>query len=312
MRYRPFGRHGAAASAISLALTDEPMRDAARQKLIYAALEAGINTFELRTPDPAIAAVLDDALGAVERSMVLVGVRVGWSVDKRNATIRDLEPSGVGGLVESLLARTRLGYFDFAVLDVAEDERLPPHVIPGLHNARDAGQVRLVGVSGANAADPYLGTTDFDALVTPFNLQSGWIERNRLRRAADADMPIIGCGYHPRDLGGEASEPLAPVRTGLSRWLAKSSAAPAARIPSAYDFMRRAIGWTPEQICLAYALTEPSLATIQTTETDPDALTELAAVAERDLPNGLAAQIEMARISDIPKRAALANRRPEA
>jgi hypothetical protein len=53
-----------------------------------------------------------------------------------------------------------------------------------------------------------------------------------------------------------------------------------------------------EEICLAYALTEPSLATMQVTSDRVRQLEALASVAERDLPAGVSTRIEMARFSE--------------
>ena len=64
-----------------------------------------------------------------------------------------------------------------------------------------------------------------------------------------------------------------------------------------YEFLHNTRGWSGEEICLGYALTEPSLATVQVITTKRDKLEALAAVVERDLPTGCAAQIEMARFS---------------
>jgi len=67
---------------------------------------------------------------------------------------------------------------------------------------------------------------------------------------------------------------------------------------SPYAFLEDSNGWTAEEICLGYALTEPSLTTVQTATQDPDHLHRLALVADRDLPTGISAQIEMARFSE--------------
>jgi hypothetical protein len=77
-----------------------------------------------------------------------------------------------------------------------------------------------------------------------------------------------------------------------------------------YAFLGRTHGWTAEQICLAYALTEPSLATVQMPLTDRKHLALLAGVTERDLSSAVSAQIEMARFSaDEEARKGAARRR---
>ncbi|MFT4255208.1 MAG: aldo/keto reductase, partial [Caulobacter sp.] len=74
-----------------------------------------------------------------------------------------------------------------------------------------------------------------------------------------------------------------------------------------YDFLDSTPGWTAQELCLGYALTEPSLATVQVITRKRDKLEALAQVVERDLPTGCAAQIEMARFS--AEQAAGAKRR---
>jgi aryl-alcohol dehydrogenase-like predicted oxidoreductase len=303
MRYRPFGRSGAAVSALSLGLTDAPMRADHRIRLIYGALESGINTFDIHGRDPAVAQAVGEALASIERQMVFVSLRVGWSVDRNGVRFRDLSPEGVTGAIEAFLARTQLGRLDVAILDLQEGETLPPHVIPSLQSARSAGRVRMLGVSGGESTDEHIGTGDFDVLVTAFNLQSGWIERNRLRRAGQADMAILGCNFHPVGLGG--TEPEAKPTGPLGRLFGGVKE----RTPHAYEFLERTPGWTAEQICLGFALTEPSLASVQTMVRDPADIESLASITERELPTGVAAQIEMARISSDQEQAALAKRR---
>lgn len=299
MRYRPFARSGGAVSALSLALTDRPMRPDDRVKLIYAALEAGINTFELQSRDPQVAVALGDALSAVDRDMVFVALRVGWARDRNGARVRDLTADGLTGAIEATLARTRLGRLDVAILDTLESEALPPHAIPSLQSSQAANRVRMLGIAGAEAAERHIDGGAFDVLLTPFNVHSGWVERNRLKRAVQADMAIIGTDFHPfgrREADKPSAGPL-----GLGRFLG-------GRAPKVHDgpyaFLDYTAGWTAEEICLAFALTEPSLTTVQTRCHEAGALQKLAAAVERDLPNGLSAQLEMARFSTPEKTGA--------
>lgn len=305
MRYRPFGRSGAAVSAMSLVLTDAPMRADQRIRLIYSALESGINTFDIQGRDPAVAQAVGDALATIERQMVFVSLRVGWSVDRNGVRFRDLSPDGVTGAIEAFLARSHLGRLDVAILDLQQGERLPAHVIPSLQSARAAGRVKMLGIAGDETSDEHIGTGVFQVLVTEFNLQSGWAERNRLRRAGQADMAIIGCNFHPVGLGGADPEVKPSGPLGLGRLFRGAQE----RTPSSYEFLERTPGWTAEQICLGFALTEPALASVQALVREPDAVEALASVAERELPTGVAAQIEMARISADQEKAALAKRR---
>ena len=67
-----------------------------------------------------------------------------------------------------------------------------------------------------------------------------------------------------------------------------------------YAFLDATHNWTAEEICLAYALTEPALATVQLFAPSLDRLERLAETPEREMPPGLSAQIEMARWSPVP------------
>jgi hypothetical protein len=64
-----------------------------------------------------------------------------------------------------------------------------------------------------------------------------------------------------------------------------------------YAFLHQTSSWTPEELCLAYLLTEPTFATIQVEAFRAESIARVAAVTDRDLPTGVAAQIEMARFS---------------
>jgi hypothetical protein len=64
-----------------------------------------------------------------------------------------------------------------------------------------------------------------------------------------------------------------------------------------YAFLENTSNWKSEELCLAYALTEPCLASVQIVADRADRLESLAAITERDLPPGVGAQIEMARFS---------------
>jgi hypothetical protein len=144
-----------------------------------------------------------------------------------------------------------------------------------------------IGVSGEGpAADACIGQAPFEVLSTPFNLTSDWKSRRRVRDAAAAGMVAIA--YDP--MPGEMLKPAAAAaKPSLLDRVMQSNAAPADT--GAYAFLHQTNGWSAEELCLGFALTEPSFATVQ----------HLAGVAERELPTGAAAQIEMARFSVEPE-----------
>jgi len=286
MRYRPFGVAGMAVSAIALRLEDQPrLRADDWRRLIYAALESGINTFEVDGVSPALIDGAAEAFGAVERRLLFVGWRLRGRGDGA------LKAQAVHDMIDQALDRTGLGYLDVATLDDPDANAVPAETLEQLKALRAARLIRLLGVAGAGERfDAYAATGLFEAMATPFNLASGWVERNRVRLAMSREIAVIGQDFWPEAL----REDRRSVLPKPSLWRRRVD--PLADV-GGYDFLHNTHGWSSQQICLAYALTEPSLATVQITASTPAEVEALAAVAERDLPTGCAAQIEMARFS---------------
>ncbi len=293
MRFRPLGDTGVAISVVSLKLVDAGARTTpqAWRQLIYAAFENGINAFEVVGRQPALIEGLSQAVQAVERRLVLIALRLGPMVSPSGAVTRDFSPEGMLVSVESFLARSGLDYVDAVILDDPQAEELSPPALEALKAMRAAGRARMLGVAGADEViDAYISTGAFDILCTPFNLVSGWKDRLRLKAAIERNMAVIGYDYYPErfhNVGGASPEK-------KSWWGTADN--PLAGVGT-YAFLDRTLNWTGEELCLAYALTEPSLATVQITAERVERIEALSAVPERDLPPGVAAQIEMARFT---------------
>lgn len=298
MRYRPFARSGMAVSALSLALDGEEGLSAGQWRdLLHGAFEEGVNAFEIISPSHELLAGFADGAQAVRRHLLFVGLRVGANADAK--TLQDW--------VDDVIARARLEELNLVTLeagDQADGEPLSKQLMTALRRMQDAGRVRKLGVAGAGdvIAEP-IRSGAFEAVVTPFNLLSGWRERHLIRTAVERQMSVIGCDPCPSAIGpliegaDEASKP---------GWFKQSS--PLAGVGT-YRFLRLTTGWSPEQLCLGYAFTEPALATVQARVADRAHLATLAEVAERDLPAAISAQIEMARFS--AERASGVERRSE-
>ncbi len=289
MRYRSFGSNSMAISAISLSLTDVTQN---RQRmdwkgLVFDALENGINAFEIAGQDPAITDGLAAALSSVDRHLVFVAKRLGPTPLHGN----DFSALGMTRMIESSLARSGLDYFDAVLLNDPAEDALSLESLESLHTMRERGQTRHIGISGeGNAIDTYISTRKFDVLSIPYSLQSGWISRNRIREACDQSMTIMGYDFLPATLAHPPQKTILPRR--LFWGGQKSSDEVKAE---AYAFLHEVHGWSAEEICLAYALTQPALATVQLTTEHAPRLAELAAIAERDMPPGLGPRIEMAK-----------------
>ena len=298
MRYRPFGGSGFVVSAISLALRDDPGRTKPEQwtRLIYEALEHGINTFEVRGRSPAMADGMAQALQTVDRNLIFIAWRVG-RLPAGSAPVRDFSAAGIQGQVRSILARTGLGYLDVAMLDDPGETELPLEGLDTLDELKKAGAIHFIGVSGSDAAaiDAYISTGRFDVIAASFNLTSGWRERNRVRSAVQRDMVVIGYEPYPAEFHHAVSEGLKRSKGLFGR---KSS--PLEGVGT-YAFLDQTPNWTGEQICLAYAVTEPALATVQIDAPALERLDDLVQAVDRELPPGLSAQIEMARFGPTPE-----------
>jgi aryl-alcohol dehydrogenase-like predicted oxidoreductase len=131
----------------------------------------------------------------------------------------------------------------------------------------------------------------FDAAITPFNMLSSWRDRNLVRKALENQMGVIAIDPFPAALNGLIDAAEVETKPG---WFKKPRPLAGA---GTYAFLTATRGWSAEQLCLAYALTEPAVASVLVKVDDREHLTELAATTDRDLPPTVSAQIEMARFS---------------
>jgi len=280
MRYRAFGRSGLVVSAVSV-LLDAGARRSARdwRGLIEAAMNLGINGFEIAGDAPAMIEGAAEALSGVERELLFIS----W---RPRALAAD-----PGDTVEAFLARTNLGYLDL----LSFDEQAP--AAQALERLRETGLARAFGLtSDDEETDLLIAHGAFEALTTCYSPISGWRERNRLKAAARRDMAVIARNIWPEEMH--------PRKALLKRSLFANRRNPLAGM-GGYGFLENTPGWTAEEICLAYVLTEPAVTTVRLEVDRIDRMAKLAEVTDKDLPTGVAAQIEMARFSDgAPKAAA--------
>jgi aryl-alcohol dehydrogenase-like predicted oxidoreductase len=298
MRYRPLGATGVAVSALTLTVADNPgYRASEWTALAYSALENGINSFEIVGRDPAVIEGLAEAFTSVARRLLFVGLRLGCNPEGR----RDFSASCMAGSIQAAVSRGNLEYLDFVMLDDPAGDELPPEGLKALKEMKRDGKVNQLGVRGRDEAiEAYILTESFDVLSIPYNMQSGWRERHRMRMAQDRDMAVLGYDYYPDSLANRnALEAIAPPK---ANWLAPRKPAPPPPIDP-YAFLDETQNWTGEEICLAYALTEPALASVEINPNQAEAVEALAEVPDRDLPNGLGSRVEMARFGATPAAA---------
>ncbi|MBL0968149.1 MAG: aldo/keto reductase [Brevundimonas sp.] len=304
MRYRPFGSAGQAVSALTLSLGARDIAggpDAGRE-LIYSALEAGINSYRLETADPVLAEVLGEALRHVDRKLVQVSLVLGAG-DGRRGSERDFSAQGMTASIDRALHASGLGWFDVAILDEPGENELPQSSLNALKALRATERVRLLGVSGdGDVMDIYVSTGAFDVLATPYHVNSQWQVRSRLRAARERDMAIFVFDYFPDSLDTAKKAQTAHVEKkgffGFGKSAGRPKDDPLAGAGT-FAFLHQTVGWPAESICLAYALTEPSVSSVLIKASEVERLNTLSQVPDRDMPPGLAAQIEMARIAGV-------------
>ncbi|MDP1875247.1 hypothetical protein [Phenylobacterium sp.] len=291
MRYRPFGISGKAVSALSLLLRDhgKVQPASAWRVLTVSAMECGINAFEVEAGVEPLAVGFRHAVEDVERRLLFVAWRI--CGDGRTPT----DARAIEDAVRNGLTQTGAGYFDLLSLDEAAYATLSAEGARMLEDVKNAGLALQIGVSGASPlVDQAVATGAFDALSSPFNLTSGWNIRRRIREAANLNMSITGFDAFPPELCRPPAQ--AHAKASLFR-----RSGPSAASVGAYGFLHETRNWEADELCLAYALTEPALACIQIEAHRPEVIERLAAVPDRELPTGLAAQIEMARIDTPPE-----------
>jgi aryl-alcohol dehydrogenase-like predicted oxidoreductase len=285
VRYRPFGTSGMAVSALTLRLADSSrLRANDWRALVFTALENGVNSFQVEGESPDMLQGVGEAFASVERRLLFLTWRVrGDAAAMGHQTVDSL----VGPAFEGL----GLDYLDLVLINDPLGPQLAPSFEVGLRALHQSRAIRGLGVASRGDIDPRLMRNGLvTAISSPFNLSSGWAERHRIRSASHADLAVIGEDFWPQALreGGES----APQKASL--WRRRTD--PLSDV-GGYDFLHNTPGWSGEEICLGYALTEPSLATVRVTADSRAEVERLAAVVERDLPNGVCAQIEMARFS---------------
>ena len=282
MRYRPFGRTGIAVSALSLTLSGEDDHRKAGDWLgmVHAALEVGVNAFELVQPSQALLMGFAEGIAAVRRTLLFVSLRVP----------PDMEGRQVDGWVSEVVGAGALGEINLCTLEAASPE-FEEALGAGLR-LKDLSQVRRLAVAGdGEALLDHVEDPLFDALVMPFGMMSGWRDRNLVRTALERGMGVMAYDPCPPQVTAMAKEDTKQTRGG---WFKRPD--PMAAVGS-HAFLQTTPGWTAEQICLSHALTEPAIASVQMPVKDIEHMVSLADVPDRNLPSQISAQIEMAHFS---------------
>lgn len=299
MRYRPFGATGSTISNLTYSIGIDAISRGpeAASELIYAALESGINSYWLESADSVLAEIVGQALSSVDRKLLSVSLTLGRG-DGRSGK-RDFTADGITHAIDRVLHISGLGWIDVALLEEPAEQELSRSTLDALKTLRSSGRIRYLGVAGdAPVMDTYVSTGAFDVLATPYNVDCAWQVYSRVRAAKDQDMVIMAYDYFPESLStprkaAAANQP----KKGLFGFGSggRSKTDPLADAGT-FAFLHRTPHWDAESICLAHVMTDPAISSVLIKARSPERLTELAQIPERDMPPGLSAQIEMARV----------------
>jgi aryl-alcohol dehydrogenase-like predicted oxidoreductase len=298
MRYRQLG-HSMAVSAVALTVDRRAGRRGADvlAGLLSAAMEAGVNAYHIECSDPEVLETVGRSLAAVERELLFVSLRLGLGRRAGHTSLtRDFSANALTGAIDQALARTGLGYLDLALLDRPREDELSVMALEALEQERTTGRVGLIGVAGAHdAVEAYLDAGAFDVLASPHHPRLGARELNRTKTAAGLGMGVIAYDYFPEIFREPSTTPGVPEKRGLLDGLSGAPKPHPLAGAGTFAFLHETSNWTAEELCLAYALTDPTVSTVLIRAYDLERLEALAAVPDRDLPPGAAAKVEMAR-----------------
>ena len=295
MRYRPFGRSGLALSTVGLHLSREKLNrnHGLLQKLINSALENGINTYHFDTAEPRMLAAAAEVFSVVERKLLFVSVAAHEPGQGDDPAIYALP-----ALKERLRAAIKdsgLSWLDQLIFCESGVTLLPDDTLNFLKSLRRSKMLRYLGaeIETSGMAD-VIKSGRFDVIKTSFDIDSTWEKRHQIDKALAREMNVMAADFFPAAYSKASDVIPAEARRG---WFGLKATNPLAGAGT-HAFLHQTADWTPEELCLSYALSQPSLACIFVEPASCEHLEALASVPERHLPPSVPAQIEMARFTE--------------
>lgn len=294
MRYRPFGRSGLALSTIGLRLNAEKLNKnpSLLQKLILAGLENGINTYHFESSDAAVLKAAADIFSVVERRLLFIAVSAHEPQQAADSSAYAFTP--LRERLRAVIKDSGLQWVDLLMFGQPGAGELADDTLGFLRSLQKSKMVRYLGVQAEtdDIVDLVKGG-QFDLLATSFDIDSSWDKRRRIDDAIQREMNVFSTAFYPDAYRKMSDVVPQDARRGWFGGKAKNPLAGA----GTHAFLHQTHGWTPEELCLGYALSQPSLACIFIEPDSPEHLEALADVPERHLPPSVPAQIEMARFN---------------
>lgn len=299
MRYRPFGRSGLALSTLGLRLSRLRIGSnyGLLNKLIVAGLENGINTYHFDSTARDFLKAAAQAFSVVERRLLFISVSAqdaGLACDSVGYSLRSLKER-----LRVAIKETGLQSLDLLMFSPPGALSLPQDTLAFLDSLKQAHMLRYTGAHGDTADLPGLiATGHFNVLQTGFDIDTNWDKRRQIDRALQNEMNVVACDYFPAAYR-KASE-VVPAAARRS-WFGGKPQNPLAGAGT-HAFLHQTPEWSPEELCLGYALAQPTLSCVFIDAETPQEIEALAHVTERTLPSSVPAQIEMARFNDQIER----------
>lgn len=299
MKYRPLGSTGTAVSSLCLSISEDDFAKGpgAVKGLIIAGLEAGINAYHFDSANPDLLHAAGDALSHVERDLIWISLSLGGPKGATGAG-RSFSPEDLNRLVEEGLHSSGLGWFDVAVLNEPDEHELSLQSLNTMKALRSSGQVRMLGIKGdAPVIDTYISTGAFDALYTPYAVNTDTRIQARMREAQRRDLAVFIYDYDREvRLHTQKTANLPKPKKSLLEKLGLKSGPQPQRLPTSFEFLYNTPGWRAEELCLSLVLTNPTVSSALITADSFEEVESQAQILERLLPARIAAQIEMARV----------------
>ncbi|MBW8881027.1 MAG: aldo/keto reductase [Asticcacaulis sp.] len=294
MRYRPFGRSGLALSTIGLRLNADKLRKnhALLQKLILTALENGINTYHFESTEPAFLTAAAEIFSVVERKLLFITMNAHEPQQAPDRAAYAFTP--VRERLRAIIKDSGLHWIDLLMFAVPGANDMPEDTLDFLRTLQKSRMLRYLGAQAETEdIQALVKGGQFDVLATSFDIDSTWDKRRQIDNAIHREMNVFSTAFYPDGYRKASDVVPADARRG---WFGGKIRNPLAGAGT-HAFLHQTAGWTPEELCLGYALSQPSLACIFVDPEDSEHLEALADVPERNLPPSVPAQIEMARFN---------------
>ncbi|MDC7682209.1 aldo/keto reductase [Asticcacaulis sp. BYS171W] len=294
MRYRPFGRSGQALSTLGLTLSWSGARQSRQMihRLIMTALENGINTYHFESAHPDLLKTAAEALSVVERRLLFISVNAHEEGANDPAAQYALTP--LRDRLKLVIKESGLKWIDLLMFHATGFDRIPDNSWAFIDSLRRANMLKFTGAAAnTDRIQAVVDDGRFNILKTVFDIDTSWDKRHLLDYAISRGMTIFGHDFYP-EAYRKASD---VVPKAARRGFFGSRPADPLAGSGTYAFLHQTNGWTAEELCLSFALTQPTLSTMLIRPDTPDHLEALTEVPERLMPTSVPAQIEMARFS---------------